>query len=414
MLKSLNARGAARASQLGLWALLGLSGLLAACGSGGDDAPQEEPAAFVATPKNATSAVLVGEFLFKDPALSASGRVACSTCHEGKFGHADQPGGGLPKGGPAVTLSGMRSSPTARYLNTGFAFRLDGTGKPFGGFTWDGRADTRRQQAQDPFFDSVEMALPGSPKQPAELLKLVRAASYFKDLKALYEPDQLDTDAKLFKRVSELLEIYQRDDVDYNLFDSRFDHSLAGGAALSASEARGLAIFRDPARGNCASCHTADGNKPVFTDFGYAALGVPRNHTGPKNADPAFFDLGLCARNKEVDPQVKGVARYCGMFKTPTLRNITRSAPYFHNGAITSLEDAVRFHFTRDTHPARWYRKADGSADIAYNDLPAAYRANLSSGQPFAATWVPGDADMADLMAFLATLDDADQTEPLK
>ena len=109
MLKSLNARGFARASQLGLWAVLGLSGLLAACGSSGDDAPQEEPAAFVATPKNATSAVLVGEFLFKDPALSASGRMACATCHEGKFGHADQPGGGLPKGGPAVTLSGMLS-----------------------------------------------------------------------------------------------------------------------------------------------------------------------------------------------------------------------------------------------------------------------------------------------------------------
>ena len=414
MLKSLNARGFARASQLGLWAVLGLSGLLAACGSSGDDAPQEEPAAFVATPKNATSAVLVGEFLFKDPALSASGRMACATCHEGKFGHADQPGGGLPKGGPAVTLSGMRSSPTARYLNAGFAFRLDATGKPFGGFTWDGRADTRRQQAQDPFFDSVEMALPGSPSQPAELLKLVRAASYFNDLTALYEPDQLDTDTKLFKRVSELLEIYQRDDVDYNLFNSRFDKAAAGGAALSASEARGLAIFRDPARGNCASCHTADGNQPVFTDFGYAALGVPRNHAGPKNVDPAFFDLGLCARNKAVDPQVKGVARYCGMFKTPTLRNITRSAPYFHNGAIASLRDAVRFHFTRDTDPARWYRKADGSADVAYNDLPAAYRANLSSGQPFAATWVPDDADMADLMAFLATLDDADQTEPLQ
>ena len=414
MLRHVNASGAARARQWAVRATLGLgvAGLLSACGGG--DGTKEEPAAFVATPQSAASAVLVGELLFKDPARSASGRVACATFHDGKFGDADLPGVGLPKGGPAVTLSGMRSSPTARYLNTGFAFRLDASGQPFGGFTWDGRADTRRRQAQDPFFDSVEMALPGSPEQPAELLKLVRAASYFNELTALYKADELDTDSKLFKRVSELLEIYQRDDVDYNLFDSRFDQSLAGGAALTAAEARGLAIFRDPARGNCASCHTADGQQPVFTNFGYAALGVPRNHAGPKNADPAFFDLGLCARNKAVDPEVKGVARYCGLFKTPTLRNITRSAPYFHNGAIASLPDAVRFHFTRDTEPARWYRKADGSVDGAYNDLPAAYRANLSRGQPFAATWVPAEADMADLMAFLATLDDADQTEPLK
>ena len=169
------------------------------CGNSDDDAPPaEEPAAFVAQPANAASAVDVGELLFKDRALSASGRVACATCHVEEFGHADLPGTGLPKGGPSVTLSGMRSSPTARYLNTGRAFALDAGGRPSGGFTWDGRADTRREQARGPFFDAVEMALPGSPEQPAALLALVRQASYFGQITALYAPTELDTDTKLF------------------------------------------------------------------------------------------------------------------------------------------------------------------------------------------------------------------------
>lgn len=391
--------------------VLGLTG----CGNSDDNnLPSEERASFVARPADAASAVEVGSLIFKDPALSASGRVACATCHAEEFGHADQPGVGLPKGGPTVAFSGMRSSPTARYLNTGMAFTLDASGRPSGGFTWDGRADTRREQARGPFFDGVEMALPGSPEQPAALVDLVRRAGYFGQITALYKPTELDTDAKLFKRIVELLEIYQRDDTDYNLFDSPYDAHLAGSGTLSAAQARGLAIFTDPLRGNCASCHPATGTRPVFTHFGYAALAVPRNHAGPKNADPGFFDLGLCARDKAGDTAVKGVARYCGLFKTPTLRNVERTAPYFHNGAIATLEDAVRFHFTRDVDPARWYRRGDGSLDAPYNDLPAAYRGNIVGGKPFDGSWQPSDAEMADLLAFLGSLNDADQTAALR
>jgi cytochrome c peroxidase len=144
---------------------------------------------------------------------------------------------------------------------------------------------------------------------------------------------------------------------------------------------------------------------------------VPRNHEGPKNADPGFFDLGLCARQKAstnpVDDSAIRKARYCGLFKTPTLRNVERTAPYFHNASIATLEDAVRFHFERDRLPAKWYRKADGSPDQAYNDLPQRYNGNLARGKPFNGSWQPSDADVADLMAFLRTLNDADQTEPL-
>jgi cytochrome c peroxidase len=392
------------------WIALCLVGVLAACGGSSDEGPLPVQAA----PTTGPTEVDVGEFLFKDTRLSASGRMACATCHDERFGHADVPGTGLPLGGVALSSSGMRSSATSRYLNANPPFSLDLAGHPVGGFAWDGRFDSRKQQAGTPFFVAAEMALPGSIDNPKAVTDLVRSADYYADLVAVSPGMDLSTDAGLFDRILELIEIYQRDDEDYNLFDSRFDQVLAGMAAFSAEEQRGLAIFSDANRGNCASCHSIAGPQPSLTDFRYAALAVPRNHAGPKNADPAFFELGLCARDKAEDSAVAGVERYCGLWKTPTLRNVERTAPYFHNGAIATLEEAVRFHFTRDTDAARWYRRPDGSADVRYNDLPAAYHANVARGKPFDGSWQPSDTDVAALIAFLKTLNDADQTEPLR
>jgi cytochrome c peroxidase len=377
---------------------------------------------------NNPAVVEVGEFLFKDVRLSASGRMACATCHLEGFGHADAPGTTLPKGGLNLDLAGSRSSMTARYLNLTPPFRLTPNGTPKGGYLWDGRADDRFEQVfhGGPFFNPVEMALPGSTAQPQSVTERVRTASYWPALQALYADagrlDLIDSDIKLFEQVALLLEIYQRDDDDYNLFDSKFDQVQAGTAAFTAEEARGWALFTDKHRGNCASCHSArpsnDGRPPLFTNFGYAALGVPRNHEVPANADVKHFDLGLCAREKAStqaadDPAVRQ-ARYCGLFKTPTLRNVERTAPYFHNASIGTLEDAVRFHFERDTQPHKWYRQADGSPDRAYNDLPRRYHGNLASGRPFNGKYEPSAQDINDLVAFLKTLNDADQTDPLR
>lgn len=142
---------------MGAMAALATAAGLAGCG-GGSNEPAVEAESFVARPASAASAVVVGQSLFKDKSLSASGQMACATCHDEALGHADKPGTHLPIGGPGMNLSGMRSSPTTRYLNEGHAFRLDASGKPFGGFNWDGRIDSRREQAKGPFFDAVEMA----------------------------------------------------------------------------------------------------------------------------------------------------------------------------------------------------------------------------------------------------------------
>ena len=361
----------------------------------------------------ALSAVDVGSLLFKDKNLSASRQMACATCHAEAFGHADAPGTGLPLGGAALNLSGMRSSPTVRYLNQGHDFRLDARGEASGGFTWDGRANSRKEQARDPFFVAAEMGLPGSPQEPSAVTQLVRQATYFPNLQALYHPNEIDSDLKLFDKIAELLETYQREDTDYNLFDSKYDQSLAGLATLTAPEARGLALMADPTRGNCMSCHTATGSKPLFTNFGYAALGVPRNHAGPKNSDPNFYDLGLCSRAKSGPDPVRDEHKYCGQFKTPTLRNVERTAPYFHNASVASLEDAVRFHFERDEKPSKWFKTTAGAPDQKYNDLPTRYRGNVARQRPFSGEYQPSDRDIADILAFLKTLNDADQTAAL-
>jgi cytochrome c peroxidase len=383
--------------------------------SGGSTGATDGAAALAAAPPATPglSPVDIGSLLFKDKNLSASRQMACASCHAETFGHADAPGTLLPLGGAALNLAGMRSSPTVRYQNEGHAFRLDAKGEASGGFTWDRRADSRKDQARDPFFVAEEMALPGSPQEPSAVTQLVRQASYFPDLQALYAPGEIDSDLKLFDKIAELLETYQREDTDYNRFDSKYDQSLAGLATLTAPESRGLAIMADPKRGNCMSCHTATGSKPLFTNFGYAALGVPRNHAAPKNVDPNFYDLGLCSRAKSGPDPVRDAHKYCGQFKTPTLRNVERTAPYFHNASVASLEDAVRFHFERDAAPAKWFKTRTGAADQSYNDLPVRYRGNLARQRPFSGDYRPSDGDIADILAFLKTLNDADQTTPL-
>jgi len=176
---------------------------------------------------------------------------------------------------------------------------------------------------------------------------------------------------------------------------------------------RGLAIFNDPRKGNCASCHPSQmrsGARPQFTDYGYAALAVPRNAAIPANADPRFFDLGLCG------PQRKDLSdhpEYCGMFKVPTLRNVAVRREFFHNGKFSDLETSVQFYAQRNTAPERWYTRSRRTAGT-FDDLPTALQANVNREPPFGLTRGEkppiGDEEIADVIAFLRTLTDADAT----
>jgi len=392
-------------------AALSLVCLLGACGGGGS--PATTATAATGTTAGAMSAPVqpptlaqVGDRLFNETTLSASGKLACASCHVEARGHADAPGGFLPLGGADGTRQGLRSTPSARYLDQAGPFAFGAQGRPHGGLFWDGRASSRAEQARGPLFNADEMAN----TDVAALATRLRALPYVADLRTAATLPLAATDEQLVDAAVTALARFQADDTKFHPFTSKFDAVQEGRASFTAQEQRGLNLFNEPQRGNCASCHDsrpAPGiNRALFTNFSYHALGVPRN-ASQATRDPAFFDLGLCAR-----ADLAGRTDLCGLFRTPSLRNVAVTAPYFHNASFAALEDAVAFYATRDLDPARWYPVVAGRAQV-YNDLPAVYRANLEQGAPFRRAGQPptlNAQDVADLVAFLSTLTDGFST----
>ena len=366
-----------------------------------------------------SAAARLGSQLFGDPSISASGRLSCASCHDPANAFAAPRGAGVVMyGGPALDRPGLRTVPSLRYLDHTPRFtrhyylttaREPEDRGPAGGFMRDGRADTLRAQALLPLLDPAEMAN----ADVASIAQHLRAAVYFGEFRRLYGDGAPQSDAELVAQAAEALERYQLENPAFHPYSSRYDQFLAARAQLSAQELRGLRLFVDPAKGNCAECHPHNtgpgGRAPAFTDFSYHALGVPRNPAIPANADRHFFDLGLCGPRRVELASERG---YCGYFKTPSLRNVARRQFLFHNGRATTLAEAARFYVERDRLPALWYPHAAGGPR-RFDDLPVTLRGNVNrsdaplnwrQGQPPAL----GASEIDDLVAFLKTLDDAD------
>jgi len=358
---------------------------------------------------------LLGGQLFADPRLSASGAVACATCHvpARAFGPANALA--VQLAGPDGRSPGVRAVPSLTYTEsippfTEHFFDDDGNDStdqgPAGGRTWDGRAATVHDQARLPLLSPFEMANRSS----ADVVARVRDGASSAAFREAFGPHVFDDPERAFRGILWALEVYQQNPAEFYPFTSKYDAWLRRKVELSAAEERGRRVFDDPARGNCARCHPdgiRDGAFPVFTDYGYVALGVPRNAAIPANADAAYFDLGLCGPYRE---DLAKHPEYCGRFRTPSLRNSALRQSFFHNGAVHSLRDAVRFYAERDRRPERWYmRGADGTVR-KFDDLPAAYHHNVEVEPPFGgeAGTAPslGDAEIDDLVAFLEALTD--------
>ena len=374
---------------------------LSACGGGGGggDAP----------PAQLSAAAELGEKIFSDATLSTSGQMSCSTCHASATGHStSNPDVVVPAGGDALTVAGFRNSPSLRYLNLNLAFFFDKEGTPTGGFNRDGRADSLMIQAERPLLAPHEMAN----DTPAAVIEKLKSATYVEEFRRVFGAGILDTPDAAFDRVRFALQQYQREDADFHSFDSKYDAFLAGRATLTGRELQGLALFNNPNKGNCAACHPsgrgADGSPPLFTDFTYDNIGVPRNPAIPANADPAYFDLGLCGPFRT---DLASRTDLCGAFKVPTLRNVAVTAPYFHNGRFKTLKEVVGFYVRRDTNPEEWYPlNADGSVN-KFDDLPAAYHRNVNTTEvPYnrslgdAPALTPDEVDL--VVEFLNTLTD--------
>jgi len=380
-------------------------------------AAAETPFYAVKFPRQASVAEItaLGRALFFDPSLSASGRMACSTCHDPKFAFGPSDAAAVKLGGPELKLAGIRAVPSLRYLQNVPAFTEhhyedDGDDSidqgVTGGHTWDGRAQSLHDQAPLPLFSPVEMANTDA----AAVVAKVKAAPYAGQFRDTFGAEVFRDEALAFKGVLLALEVFQQSAPDFYPYDSKYDAYLRGKAQLTPQEARGLALFNNPAKGNCALCHPSAvrGHAfPSFSDFGYVAVGVPRNRSLPANRDPAYYDLGLCG---PLRTDLADRKEFCGLFRAPSLRNVTLRKVFFHNGAFHSLEQVLHFYAERDTNPGKWYpRKADGSID-KFDDLPPQYRPNVNREPPFGGR--PGgkpalsEAEIRDLIAFLGTLAD--------
>jgi cytochrome c peroxidase len=297
-----------------------------------------------------------------------------------------------------------------RYLKQNPAFFFDEEDTPTGGFNRDGRGLSLADQARRPFLTAHEMGN----ASPADVLAKLQAAPYAEEFRAAFGANVFDDADNAFQSALVALQAYQVEDPEFNPFTSKYDYYLQGKADLTQQEVRGLSLFFAEDKGNCAACHPGsrneDGSPPLFTDFTYDNLGVPRNGDIVATADPSYFDLGLCGPDRT---DLAARTDLCGAFKVPTLRNVAITAPYFHNGKFKTLKEVIAFYVRRDTNPEEWY-PIGASGVEKFNDLPPAYRGNVNSTEkPYDRTLGQAPAlneqEIDDLAAFLETLTDGYQ-----
>ena len=388
-----------------------------AAAAGGATAHDDPPFylnSFDKIPSVATLTAL-GRALFFDPSLSASGSLACASCHDPAHAFASPDSRAVERGGPHRRLPGVRAVPSLMYEQNMPPFTEhffddeedDSVDQgPAGGTLWDGRAQSAHEQARVPLLSKFEMANASA----AAVVARVARAPYAAQFRRAFGASVFDDRERAFKALLLALETFEQSPADFYPYSSKYDAFLRGTASLSAAERRGLEAFNDPARGNCARCHPSairEGAFPQFTDFGFAALGAPRNPAIPANADPGYFDLGLCGPLRK---DLAGRAEYCGLFRTPTLRNVARKRVYLHNGVFDVLEDVVRFYAERDTAPEKWYPRSASGVPRKFDDLPPEYRKNVDAASPFGRrageTPALSDDDVRDIVAFLNALSD--------
>ncbi|MDA9433167.1 cytochrome-c peroxidase [Bradyrhizobium sp. CCBAU 51627] len=390
----------------------------------------------------------LGKAIFFDASLSSSGALSCASCHSPDHAYGPPNDGPVMLGGADLTRQGARAVPSLTYLErqpnfsigpdkgdddniidlaqmaalgqqaaratkTAGGTKASANIVPQGGLFWDGRADTLQDQALFPLLDPNEMD-GGSAEIVVEKL---RHAPYAERFVELFGAGVLKNQRLLIAEAMFAVARYQVEEPGFHPYTSKYDYWLEGKARLSESELRGLRLFNDPDKANCAGCHTSaptrDGLPPMFTDHQYEALGAPRNAALAGNKDPGYFDLGICGPHRT---DVSEQTQYCGMFLTPTLRNTATRHAFFHNGVFKTLEEVLEFYNFRDTNPEKVFPRAADGTVRKYDDLPQKYHGNVDViDPPFNRR--PGDKpamteqDGADIIAFLKTLTDGYQVE---
>lgn len=343
--------------------------------------------------------VLLGEFLYFDLNLSEPFGQSCASCHDPNFGFTDPDKGKPVSEGVIPGLFGGRNSPSSAYAMYAPIRYQDPEGLWIGGQFWDSRAtgevlgDPLADQALGPFLNPVEMANTSKDQVIAD----VAASDYAGLFESVWGEDSLDDVEAAYDQVALSIAAFERSQL-FGQFSSKYDAYLAacivmggdpdncakgigdvaasvGKKVFSKKEWCGFQLFMNENNNNdgilqpgegamCVACHVADWTlaadytlpvqvpswapagmvPPLFTDFTYDNLGVP------KSSDPLLadndVDLGL--------GPVVGDPAENGKFKVMTVRNIGLTSPYAHNGLFKKLEDIVHFYNTRDVPAEGW------------------------------------------------------------
>jgi len=273
----------------------------------------------------------LGKRLFFDQGLSEPAGQSCGSCHLPRAGFAD-PNRNIPVSeGVIAGRFGNRNTPSAAYASftPGFTDLAIGA---IGGQFWDGRAPNLTEQAKGPFLNAVEM----NNTSEAQVVTKVENAAYARLFESVYGPNAFANIDVAYNNIADAIAAYENSH-ELNPFASKFDRVQQGLETFTAQEQQGLDLFTGRAR--CSICHTIDSRTVVFSDHRYHNIGLPKNREFPMGNNPV--DLGLGAiTNSQADN---------GRFKTPTLRNISVTAPYMHNGVLKTLSDVVSFYNIRDS-----------------------------------------------------------------
>ena len=347
----------------------------------------------------------LGKQLFNDTSLSHGGNQSCASCHAASAAFTDPDKSHATSKGDDPTLFGSRNAPSAMYMAYSPDFHYDTDGETYvGGQFDDGRANDLEAQAQAPFLNPVEMGDSNKAEVINHLMTSATATSFTNVFGATVFSN-VDT---AYSDIASAIAAYERSP-ELSPFTSKFDDYLNGKVTLTAQEMRGMDDFNSFDKGGCAGCHistSADGvTPPLFTDFTYDNIGIPKNYASdflhlaatfnPDGQD--FLDYGLGGRLG--DPSLYGV------FKVTTLRNIAITGPWGHNGYFTSLADLIDFYATRDVKPTC----ADPTTSSAQAELlgcwPAAEFPDTMNRDELGNLNL-SNSDKVDLLSFLNTLTD--------
>jgi len=349
----------------------------------------------------------LGRQIFLDTSLSEPQGQACASCHLPDRAFSSP---GATSAGADPKLFGFRNAPTLTYSMFTPALQLGGDGgngeSYFGGQFRDGHANFLVDQVKFPLLNPIEM---NNPSADAVVAK-VAAAPYADLFRQVYGDDVFADAPAAFFDIADAVAAFEQGPA-FRRFDSKFDAYRRGDVQLTESEARGLAVFNDPKRANCASCHLTGADKiigprPVLTDFGYDNIGVPRNPANkyykmPPDINPQgrkFVDEGL----GDVLVRAYGAD---GQFKSPSLRNVAVGGPYMHNGYFKTLRGVLDFYNTRDVKP-RCPDKFTSEADaLAQGCWPAPEEPDNVNKKDLGDLKL-SEQDIDDMLAFFETLTD--------